>query len=86
MSAVLHYDLVSLLLGGDLYPHTQSYCLLFEVSNYTINMITCTHCVHVQWGESPIWAASFGGHEECVDQLLKAGANVDVPKEVSVTR
>ena len=48
-------------------------------------MITCTH-LYVQWGESPIWTASFNGHEECVDQLIKAGANVDVPKEVSVTR
>ena len=42
--------------------------------------------MYVQWGESPIWLASFNGHEECVDQLIKAGANVDVPQEVSVTR
>ena len=49
-------------------------------------MITCTRCVYVQWGESPIWLASLGGHEKCVDQLIKAGANVDAPKEVSVTR
>ena len=48
-------------------------------------MITYTH-LYVQWGESPIWTASLGGHEKCVYQLIKAEANVDVPSEVSVTR
>ena len=42
--------------------------------------------MYVQWGESPIWTASLGGQEKCVDQLIKAGANVDVPKDVSVAR
>ena len=39
----------------------------------------------VQYGESPLWIASFDGHQNCVEELIKAGANVDVPKEVSVT-
>ena len=32
-----------------------------------------------------MWVASFDGHQKCVNLLIEAGANVDVPKEVSVT-
>ena len=39
----------------------------------------------LQWGESPLWSASFNGQLECVHLLIEAGANVDVPKRVSVT-
>ena len=39
----------------------------------------------VQWGQSPIWDASFDGHEKCVKLLIRAGANVDVPEKVSIT-
>ena len=35
--------------------------------------------------ESPLWVASFDGHHKCVHLLIEAGANVDVPKRVSVT-
>ena len=41
--------------------------------------------LHTQHGESPLYAASFNGHQKCVHLLIEAGANVDVPKEVSVT-
>ena len=41
--------------------------------------------LNVQWGESPFWLASWKGHQKCVRLLINAGANVDVPKEVSVT-
>ncbi len=47
---------------------------------------TCTVFVHdiLQDGESPLYAASFDGHQKCVQLLLEAGAIVDVQKEVSV--
>ena len=42
--------------------------------------------MYMQWGESSLWSASFYGHQRSVALLIEAGANVDVPKEVSVTR
>ncbi len=39
----------------------------------------------VQLGETPLWKASFEGHQKCVDLLIDAGAN-DIPSEVSVSR
>ena len=52
-----------------------------------IQATLCDHVIlHVQWGESPLYTASFYGHLKCVQLLLEAGANVDVPKEVSVVR
>ena len=41
--------------------------------------------LHTQSGESPLYTASFNGHQKCVNLLIEAGANVDVPTEVSVT-
>ena len=40
---------------------------------------------YVQEGETPLWTASFYGHQKCMELLINAGANVDVPKEVSVS-
>ena len=39
--------------------------------------------LNVQWGESPLWNASFNGQKKCVELLIEAGANIDVPREVS---
>ncbi len=36
-------------------------------------------------GETPLWLASICGHQKCVELLINAGANVDVPNEVSVS-
>ncbi len=45
--------------------------------------LTCLHQI-LQYGQSPLWLASFNGHMKCVELLLEAGALVDVQKEVSV--
>ena len=41
--------------------------------------------LYVQWGQSPLWSASYNGQLGCVHLLIEAGANVDMPKEVTVT-
>ncbi len=38
----------------------------------------------MQSGQTPLWSASFDGHNKCVELLIDAGANVDIPDEVSV--
>ena len=40
---------------------------------------------YLQWGETALLTASFKGHWKCVQLLVDAEANVDVPKEVNVT-
>ena len=39
----------------------------------------------LQFGATPLYIASVDGHQECVKQLLAAGASVNEPNEVSVT-
>ena len=39
----------------------------------------------IQSGETPLLVASFSGHQKCMVLLIDAGANVDEPKEVSVS-
>ncbi len=40
---------------------------------------------YVQWGQSPLWSASFNDRLKCVQLLIDAGAQVDVQDEVSVS-
>ncbi len=40
---------------------------------------------YVQSGETPLLVASFEGHQKCMELLIDAGANVDVPQKVSVS-
>ncbi len=39
---------------------------------------------YVQRGETPLWTTSFDGHNKCMELLIDAGANVDIPNVVSV--
>ena len=41
--------------------------------------------MRVKGGQSPIWIASYFGHQKCVEVLIKAGAIIDIPSEVSVS-
>ena len=50
----------------------------------SITIITILLSFILQWRQSPLYAASFYGHQKCVQLLLEAGAIVDVQKEVSV--
>ena len=57
----------------------------FVVQTHSHNMLFTLFSSYVQSGETPLWAASFYGHQKCMELLIDAGANVDVPKEVSVS-
>ena len=39
----------------------------------------------MQSGQTPLYIASFHGHQKCAQLLIKAGANINVPKPVSMT-
>ena len=49
------------------------------------NMLFTSFSSYVQLGATPLYAASFNGHQKCMELLIEAGANVDVPNEVSVS-
>ena len=50
----------------------------------SIIIITILLSFTLQRRLSPLYAASFYGHQKCVELLLEAGAIVDVQGEVSV--
>ncbi len=49
------------------------------------NMLFTLFSSYVQSGQTPVWKASFNGHQKCLELLIDAGANVDVLSEVSVS-
>ena len=62
---------------------------------YICPSVVCISCakerelylkLYVQWGHTALWCASFSGHHGSVKMLIKAGADVDIPREVSVPR
>ncbi len=40
---------------------------------------------YVQSGGTPLWAASFDAHQQCMQLLIDAGGIINVPTEVSVS-
>ena len=46
-------------------------------------ILLLTLCYHSQFGQTPLYLASFCGHQKSVELLNQAGANVDIPEEVS---
>ncbi len=59
--------------------------------SFVVQTLSSQHAViivshYVQWGETPLMSASFKGNQKCVELLIDAGANVDMQKEVSVSR
>ncbi len=38
----------------------------------------------IQYGQTPLWIASFYGHQKCMELLIDAGADVNEKDEVSV--
>ena len=55
------------------------------VVHFSHNMLFTLFSSYVQSGGTPLWVASFSGHQKCMELLIDAGANVDVPEEVSVS-
>ena len=41
--------------------------------------------INLQWGQTPLYSASFNGHDKCLELLVAAGAQVNAQQEVCVT-
>ncbi len=58
--------------------------------SFVVQTLSSQHFViivshYLQSGESPLWTASFDGHQKCVELLINAGSNVDMLNKVSVS-
>ncbi len=78
-----HTEVLRVLLAAKAKVNTQN-----KVS-FVVQTLPSQHAViivshSVQSGQSPLWLASFNGHQKCVELLIEAGANVDMQKEVRV--
>ena len=43
-----------------------------------------TMCCHSQFGQTPLYLASFYGHQNYVELLIQTEVNVDVPQKVNI--
>ncbi len=79
-----HDEAVKVLLAAKATVNTQ------DKVSFVVQTLCSQHAViivshYVQFGQTPLWAASFSGHLKCVELLIVSGANVDMQKEVSVS-
>ena len=49
-----------------------------------VYIILLTMSCHSQYGQTPLYLASSHGHQNYVELLIQTGANVDVPRQVSI--
>ncbi len=79
-----HDEIVRVLLAAKATVNIQ-HKVGFVVQTISHNILFTLFSSYVQSGQTPLWAASFNGHQKCMELLIDAGANVDVPKGVSVS-
>ncbi len=78
-----HDEIVRVLLAAKATFNTQTKVgLLYKHISHS--MLFTLFSSYVQSGQTPLYSASFSGHQQCIELLIDAGASVDVPKEVSV--
>ncbi len=78
-----HDEVVRVLLAAKVTVNTQDK-VGFVVQTISHNMLFTLFSSYVQSGETSLYAASFYGHQKCLELLIDAGANINVPEEVSV--
>ncbi len=81
-----HDEIVRVLLAAKATVNIQNK-VGFVVQTISHNMLFTlfSSYIYVQSGQTPLWVASFDGHQKCMELLIDVGANVDVPREVSVS-
>ena len=53
-------------------------CLIYKICSKNVPLL------HTQWGETAVYKASFDGNSEVVKLLVKAGADLELPREVYI--
>ena len=79
-----HDEIVRVLLAAKATVNTQNKVGLVVQTHFSQHAVYILSS-YVQSGETPLWGASFYGHQKCMELLIDAGANIDVPREVSVS-